>query len=550
MSQDHKILVVNPDTFTDPSSVANPEFPRKLHASTRSKDDVPTNLRTERAENTDAKTRANLPCIRHENQFENGPQIDDESRSSPRSFLARRLAQIDHWMRRVIRLTVQSIAFVIPWTSSDGSLARVSQSPSLRILILGINYGPELTGIAPYTSSLAGGLAAEGHQVRVRTTHPHYPEWTIRAGYGQWKRTEVIDGVTVERLRHYVPKSPSSIKRLVSEITFGMRATIGRWHGPDVIIMLSPALFSSGLANMRKLLFHRNVPSVVWVQDLYGLGVSETGAAGSGVAKFIASVESRLLRSATGVVVIHKRFAEHVQSKLKVDPRRVKVVRNWTHLPASVPQSHHEIRQRLGWKDSEAIALHAGNIGAKQALENVVEAARLADKSGEKIRFVLLGRGNQRESVELSASGVERIQFIDPLPGDEFQQAMAAADVLIVNEKRGLAEMAVPSKLTSYFSTGLPVVAATDAGSITADEIASSQGGVRVDAEDPAALLRAVRDLAANPSLAASFGKRGHDFRESVLSENAAIGSYAAWLCELAVRGPRGLVPDVSAAST
>jgi len=400
-----------------------------------------------------------------------------------------------------------------------------------------MNYGPELTGIAPYTSSLAAGLAAEGHSVSVKTTHPHYPEWIIRAGYGEWHRTDHIAGVRVERLRHYVPAAPSSIKRLFSELSFGLRLALTRWDKPDVIIMVSPALFSSAIANVKKRVLYRRIPSVVWVQDLYGLGVAETGAAPGAIAKFVSAAESRLLRSATGVAVIHERFAEHVVKVLQVTRARTKVVRNWTHLPTPAAGSHDEIRARLGWGPSEVIALHAGNIGVKQALENLVDAARLADAASDNIRFVLLGKGNRRESVERSAAGAQRVQFIDPLPGSDFQDAMAAADVLIVNEKRGLAEMAVPSKLTSYFSTGLPVIAATDFGSITADEIATSAAGVRVNAEDPAALLAAVRKLAADPESAAEYGANGLRFRRDVLSEQSAVANFASWLQTLVADG-------------
>ena len=68
---------------------------------------------------------------------------------------------------------------------------------------------------------------------------------------------------------------------------------------------------------------------------------------------------------------------------------------------------------------------------------------------------------------------------------DDFQVALSAADFLLVNELPGVKDMAVPSKLTSYFNAGVPVVAATDDGSVTAAEIATSGGGVRVDAACP-----------------------------------------------------------------
>jgi glycosyltransferase involved in cell wall biosynthesis len=234
-----------------------------------------------------------------------------------------------------------------------------------------------------------------------------------------------------------------------------------------------------------------------------------------------------------GVAVIHDRFAAHISENLRVESERIRVVRNWTHLEDLDLPPRLKTREKYNWSPDETIALHAGNMGVKQGLENLVAAAKAADERGERVRFVLLGKGNQREVIRAAAAGIRNIQFIDPLPDLEYQATMAAADVLIVNEKPGVAEMAVPSKLTSYFSTGLPVVVATDEGSVTAGEIESSGGGLRVDAGDPEALLEAIRALAADELRASELGRRGRAFREEVLSEDAAVSAYANWLSGL-----------------
>lgn len=418
-------------------------------------------------------------------------------------------------------------------TSSSANLAGVSHYQSLRILVVGLNYSPEPTGIAPYTSALAKGLSELGHRVRVKTAHPHYPDWRIRSGYGGWSRNENIAGVKVQRLLHYVPKQPSSLRRVLSELSFGARAAISRWGRPDLVILVSPALFSSAVAAVKMKTVLRGVPYIVWVQDLYGLGVAETGVGGGRLAKLISVLESRLLRSASGVAVIHDRFAEHVEGRLRVQRSRIRVVRNWTHLEELELPPREKTRLSRGWPADLTVALHAGNMGVKQGLENLVGAARLAEERGDNVRFVLLGRGNQRDKIEYLARGLKNIQFIDPLPDLEYQATMAAADVLIVNEKPGVAEMAVPSKLTSYFSTGLPIIAATDKGSVTAGEVETSGGGIRVDAGKAAALLDAAVRLRDNPREAEEMGARGLEFRNSVLAEGAAISNFDSWISSL-----------------
>jgi glycosyltransferase involved in cell wall biosynthesis len=173
-------------------------------------------------------------------------------------------------------------------------------------------------------------------------------------------------------------------------------------------------------------------------------------------------------------------------------------------------------------------------MGKKQGLENVIDAARIAERRRSHVRFVLMGDGNQRQHLESLASGVGHIDFVDPLPGAEFQLALCAADILLVNELPGVKDMAVPSKLTSYFNAGIPVIAATDDGSVTAFEISASGGGVRVDAADPTALVEAAEQIGQDPIRASQLGVRGQRFSRDTLNETAAVQHYDEFITSLA----------------
>jgi glycosyltransferase involved in cell wall biosynthesis len=248
-------------------------------------------------------------------------------------------------------------------------------------------------------------------------------------------------------------------------------------------------------------------------------------------------LESTVLRAADGVAVIHDRFKSHLIRDLGVEPTSITVIRNWTHLRPIVTKDRAETRRKLGWPDDSIVALHAGNMGAKQGLENVIHAAKLAESSSAPVRFVLLGDGNQRSRLEHLGAGVANLELVDPLPDHDYQSALAAADVLLVNEKASVAEMAVPSKITSYFTTGNPVVAATSSDSITASEIECSGGGLVVAPERPSELLDAVRKLGTDPVLAARLGTAGMNFCSETLSERNAIDKFEEWVSGLAATG-------------
>lgn len=405
----------------------------------------------------------------------------------------------------------------------------------MSVLMLGINYSPETTGIAPYTAGLAVELADRDNRVRVVTSFPHYPQWAFHGGRPARSQQVDQDGVRVVRRRHRLPRKPGGLTRAISELSFGWASVTTRAGRPDVVILVSPALLASAVALVKFRLVHRR-PVVVWVQDLYSLGLRELGGAPSGVAaRAMAALEGWTLRSADAVVVIHERFRDTVVQELGVRPESVTVVRNWSHMTEAPGVDREAARAALGWKATDFVVLHAGNMGVKQGLENVVEAARLA-RPDSGIRFVLLGDGNQREHLAALGASVPGLTILGSLPDAEFVRVLNSADALLVNEKGGVAGMAVPSKLTSYFSTGLPVIAATEPGSITESEVVLAGAGLVVRPDDPSALLAAAAQLARDRSAASAHGKNGRQFRIDRLTPRASFDTFSHLLEGLASR--------------
>lgn len=401
-------------------------------------------------------------------------------------------------------------------------------------LIVGLNYRPESTGIAPYTTGLAVELARRGTGVRVLTAFPHYPQWRFTEGVPPRSATSSEDGVRVTRRRHRLPSKPGGVARALSEFSFGLATWFTRFGKPAVVVLVSPALISTAVA-LVKARYLLKLPTVVWVQDLYTLGLRELGGDRSGMmTRVVGALERWVLRSADSVVVIHERFRDTVVLEQGVAREKVHVVRNWSHLEDGDQPDRTAARQVLGWHPSDFIVLHAGNMGVKQGLENVVEAARIAAMNGHRVRFVLLGDGNQRNHLERLASDVPSLSMLGSLPDDAFRAALTAADALLVNERAGVAGMAVPSKLTSYFSTGLPVIAATDPGSVTESEVVLAEAGLVVRAGDPDALVEAAVQLSADPNRADVLGSNGRRFRAERLSPSASFATFTQLLQELA----------------
>jgi glycosyltransferase involved in cell wall biosynthesis len=305
-----------------------------------------------------------------------------------------------------------------------------------------------------------------------------------------------------------------------------------RLSSESVVVAVSPALFATALVVLRMRLSFSRPRLVVWVQDIYTLGMAETkegGALSTNITRF---VERFVLCSADQVVAIHPRFADYLVRDLGVKSERVAIIRNWTHLRPSPVMSQRDAREALGWPTDLSLVVHTGNMGAKQGLENVVEAARLADERLAPIKFVLVGDGGERPRLEQLAQGIDRIEFVDPLNDADYRCALAAADCLLVNELPGVATMAVPSKLTSYFDAMRPILAATDPKGIAAGEVELASAGVVVPAGDPQALIATALQLSKDGEKAAAYGASGRRFRMQVLDADAAIAAFERLIAE------------------
>ena len=404
----------------------------------------------------------------------------------------------------------------------------------LRVAILGINYAPEPTGIAPYTSGLAVGLTNRGHDVQVLTGYPHYPQWKRDEASSGFRSVEDIDGVRVRRLSHHVPRKPSWLGRAAMELTFGLQLLTTGWGRPEVVVCITPPLLAAAMSAIRGRLTSRRPSIGVLVHDLYGRGAAETGAISAISADMVGAFESAALRLADGVAVIHAGFTTDLVEHLGVDRWRISEMRNWNHVGSADPSASRAFRHAHRWGTDEVVVLHAGNMGYKQGLENVIAAAELAARSGSRARFVLLGDGNQRASLEAAGAGVRTLEFVPPVSEDEFPASLGAADVLLVNERPGVAQMAVPSKLTSYFRSGKPIVAATDAAGLTATELAASGAGVCVPANRPDLLLSEALRLGTDRCLGARLGEAGRRYCDELLSEKSALDRYERWIIDLA----------------
>jgi len=134
-----------------------------------------------------------------------------------------------------------------------------------------------------------------------------------------------------------------------------------------------------------------------------------------------------------------------------------------------------------------------------------------------------LGDGSQRGALESLADGVSRIQFLPFQPEEDLPDVLGAADILLVSELASVVNMSLPSKLTSYFAVGRPVLAAVPDQGSTAAEVRRSGGGLVIPVGDPDGLNEAVANLRTGKGRAEALGTAGRHYASATLGETAAM---------------------------
>jgi colanic acid biosynthesis glycosyl transferase WcaI len=221
------------------------------------------------------------------------------------------------------------------------------------------------------------------------------------------------------------------------------------------------------------------------------------------------------------VAAVSEAFYPYLR-RIGVPQERIVHMPNWV-LHRSAEGDRTETRQRLGWSDDEQIVLHAGNMGLKQHLEQVIAAAQLAQHSAPHVRFVLLGDGNQRSKLQKEAAGLPNLSFMGTQSETDYDLALAAADVLLVSERATVADMSLPSKLTAYCAAGRPIVAAVRTDGATYGEITRSGAGLLVETDRPEHLLEEIDRLNRDPYLGHRLAEAGLSYASESLAAPAAL---------------------------
>jgi colanic acid biosynthesis glycosyl transferase WcaI len=407
----------------------------------------------------------------------------------------------------------------------DGACLSGGSGGTMRILIYGLNYAPELTGTGKYTAEMAEALQQQGHDVRVVCAPPYYPEWKIASDYSAWSNArETRNHVRVWRAPLWVPAHPSGAKRMIHLASFAVSSLpaliMQAWWRPDVVMAIAPTMLNAPAA----LALARLTGAHSWlhIQDFEVDAAFELGLLKSPRAGRIARViESALLRRFNMVSTISEKMVERALSK-GVPPSRMFRLPNWVDISAIYPLDRpNAYRGELGIPENAKVVLYAGNMGAKQGIEVLAGAAH-ALAARQDIVFVFCGNGATKADLQKCCENLNNCRFIPLQAAERLNELLNLADIHVLPQRGDASDLVMPSKLTGMFASGRVVIAMARPGTELYNVV--SPRGVVVQPESVDALAQAIDGLVADPAQRAQLGAQGRAFAELHLSPKWVLG--------------------------
>ncbi len=380
-------------------------------------------------------------------------------------------------------------------------------------------------------------LAARGHEVRVVTTPPYYPAWRVSEGYSWWRysRERSQAGAEIYRCPLWVPEKPSGLTRVLHLSSFAASSLpvmlgLASWR-PDVVLTVEPAFTCAPVALLAGVL--AGAPVWLHVQDFEVDAAFDLGLlpAGGMIQQFALWCERLAMQCFSRVSTISPRMVERLLQK-GIDTSRAVHFPNWVDVEAIYPMSEPSpLRKELGIRRDEVVLLYSGNMGAKQGLEALPELAKRM-REQKHLRFVFCGDGAYRPQLEQAVAAFENVSFLPLQPVERLNELLNAADIHLLPQRAGAADLVMPSKLTGMLASGRPVIATAAEGTQIARAIEGC--GIVVAPGNAEAFAQAAEMLGGNGELRRRMGYAARVYAERELARDAILQRFEAMIESIA----------------
>jgi glycosyltransferase involved in cell wall biosynthesis len=409
----------------------------------------------------------------------------------------------------------------------------VPAQPRAKLVFVNRYFHPDESATSRITSDLAFRLAQLGIDVAVVTSRQLYED--PRANLPAF---ECARGVNIHRVATARLGRGNLVGRAVDYLSFHIAAAaklLGVLSAGDVVVAeTDPPMISVAVSHVARL---KRAHLVNWLQDLFpevatALGMS-LGPAWLG--KLLRGIRDRSLRRAVVNVVLGDRMRDQLIA-LELDPRRIRVIPNWSDILKITPLPTRQSQtRRAQYLDDKFVIGYSGNLGRAHEFETLLDAARLL-RQDPRFAFLLTGAGAKVQALRraVEADSLGNFHFMPLQPPELLADSLAASDVHVISLLPELEGLIVPSKLYGVLAAGRPSVFIGAADGEVASVIREHQCGITVAVGDSARLASELVSMIEAPAQLQAMGRNARSLAESHYTAEHAAETWRQMLVGIA----------------
>jgi len=399
----------------------------------------------------------------------------------------------------------------------------------VKILIISEYYWPETFAAGIYITELAESLVANGNEVTVQTSFPHYPEGEIWKAYkGKISSNEIRNNVTIRRSYLYaVKRDKPIIIRALTTLSFSFTTFFSSIFSnkQDIIYTVYPilplALSSLVISRIKK------CPIVFGVKDLSIAGLVNSGKLKNKLLeRILLYFEIRLYKSDTNVQVATLNQLNYL-SKFGISKNKITLIPDWVDSSVIRPQDKFNNIRKNNLLDNKFLLVYSGNMGYSSDLKTVIESANIL-KNNKEIHFLFVGDGViKKELLELSENlNLKNITFLPFQDRENFLEVLASSDMSLITLNNNFTTVSSQGKMYSIMSSGRPILAVMSKKAWGANLIIDEKIGSCIDPGDANNLALEIEYWLDNRDQLDEMGRRARKVIQDNFSRDISVSKF------------------------
>lgn len=269
---------------------------------------------------------------------------------------------------------------------------------------------------------------------------------------------ELVDlGVTTDCVPCQMAAKGNLTGRYLAGLGYIWRCRKAIWKHRDCEAVFNQ---SSNAAGVMAFMVKRLLPKARLtynVQDIFPENAAYIGSAKGIVYKILSAEQRYAYRHADQIITISEDMKELLIEK-GADSQKTEVVYNWSYTD-SLYRYEDVYSEKIAkfLSTGKFNVVYAGNIGAMQNVDVVVETAKLMQDE-EDVHFHIFGDGMYKERLQHEAEGLSNISFWPMQPSELAPSIYAMADVNVIPLAPNIYRTALPSKTATCIACGKPIV--------------------------------------------------------------------------------------------